>query len=84
MLSQAIRPEVLTPGPGEPQGVLAFVVTQHLIAQLKQLISQLTHLAWFLESGLVADIKVKTKHMMQLSRARSENHWFQTMGITIP
>ena len=42
------RAVVLNPGSGEPQGVLAFVVTQQLIDQLKQLITQLTHLTWFL------------------------------------
>ena len=39
---------VANPGPGEPQGVLPFVVTQQLIEQLKQLITQLTLITWFL------------------------------------
>ena len=51
---------VLTPGPGEPQGVLAIV--EHSIDQLKQLITQLTHLTWFLGSELVADVKAKNKN----------------------
>ena len=50
---------VLTPGPGEPQGALAFVITQHLIDQLKQFITQLPHLTWFIGSELVADLKQK-------------------------
>ena len=52
------KPVVLNPGRGEPQSVLAFVVTQQLIDQWKQLITQLTHLTW---SEVVADFKVKTK-----------------------
>ena len=43
------RPGVANPDPGEPQGVLAFFVTQQLIDQLKQLITQLTHFIWFLD-----------------------------------
>ena len=38
-------------------GVLAFVVIQHSMYQFKKL----THLTWFLGSGLVSDIKAKTK-----------------------
>ena len=44
---------VLTPGPGGLQGVLASVVTQHLI-------NQVIHLTWFLGSESVADIQTKT------------------------
>ena len=36
------------PGPGEPQGALAFIVTQQLTDELKQLITPLTYVTWFL------------------------------------
>ena len=54
-------PVVVTPGPGEPRGVQVLVFTQHLIDPLKQLITQLTHLAWFIGSEMMADIKTKAK-----------------------
>ena len=55
------KPGVANPGPGEPQGVLAFVLTQHLIYKLKRLITQdqeinSPHLV--LGSELVADFRV--------------------------
>ena len=78
---------VLTPGPGEMQGVLAFVVNQHLIDQLKQL----AHLTWFLGSKLVGDIKVKSKtgaFTPRLSGTGSEgrrnNHFVQYIPIRLP
>ena len=61
ILILSVKPVVFTPGPGEPQGVLVFVVTRHVIVRLKQLITQLTRLTWFLGSESVAHIKVKTK-----------------------
>lgn len=45
-----------SPGPGEPKAVLDFVV-----AQLEQLILQLTHFIWLLGSELGADFHMKTK-----------------------
>ena len=51
---------VLYPGPGQQQDVPFFVVTQHLIYQLKQLVTQLAHFTWFLWSESVADAKAKT------------------------
>ena len=53
-------PGVADPGPGEPKGELAFVVTQRLIDQLKQSMTPLTRLT--LGSELIADFRVKTKH----------------------
>lgn len=54
---------ILTPGHGEPQGLLAFVVTQNLrsteIDQLKQLITKLTQAIWFPGSESIADLKEK-------------------------
>ena len=56
------RSRVTSPGPGEPQGVLTFVVTQQLINQLKQLIIQLTlHLILILGTELVANVGAKKK-----------------------
>ena len=49
---------VLKPGSGEPQGVLAFAVTQQLIDQWKQLITRWTHLV--LGSESLANFRVKT------------------------
>ena len=42
------RPVVLNPGPGEPQGVMAFIVTQQLTDKWKQMITRLIHFTWFL------------------------------------
>ena len=41
--------------------MLAFIVTQSLIDQLKQMITQFIHLTWFIGSELVADLKAKRK-----------------------
>ena len=51
----------IAPGPGELQGMLACVVTQHFTVYLTALIDQLTNLTWFPGSELVVDIKAKTK-----------------------
>lgn len=42
---------VLTRGPGELRALLVLVVTQHLINQSKQPLTQLTNLTWFFFGG---------------------------------
>lgn len=63
LLSLAVS---LNPGPEWPPGLLAFAVTQHLssiaIYQLKQLITRLTQVTWFLGSISVVDPKVRIKN----------------------
>ena len=56
--------QVPNPGPEEPQGVLAFVATEQLIDQLKQLITRLSHLTWFLGLNwlLILGSKQKPAH----------------------
>ena len=66
-----IRSVVFIPGPGEPQGVLAFIVTQHWISQWKQFITQLAHLTWFV------DLNWDT---LLLSGTMNDDHW-STVGI---
>ena len=60
-IPERAQPGVSNPGPEEPQGALAFIVTQQLIDQWKQMITQLTHLTWFLWSESIANFKVKAK-----------------------
>ena len=49
---------ILTHGPGELHGMQAFVVPQHTIDQLKQLITLIKFLAWFLGSEVGVGITV--------------------------
>ena len=64
ILGQLFWAGVANPGPGELQGMLAFVVTQQVIDQLKQLITQLAHLTWFLSLNwlLILGWKQKPAH----------------------
>ena len=52
---------MVNPGPGEPQDVLAFIVTRLSTDQWKQSITQLTCLTLFIGSESVSDSKGKTK-----------------------
>ena len=52
---------VLSPGPGEPQGVLAFFAFTHALSSSMKAVNYTVNAphTWFLRSKLVADIKAK-------------------------
>lgn len=58
---QGFEPVILTPGPGEPRGLLAFLAIPCLnrtrIDQLKQWITQVNQLTCFFGSELICDLK---------------------------